>query len=88
VYQLIADANSPGAGWELAIIDTETGRWAKQIAIAGNQGPDSKGIEGLFRTFDGGRIKVAAGAVKRELAGDLSVTHIAVREVAGLDVKN
>ena len=84
VYQLISGAPIE-AGWRLVIVTEEMGESASQMMMTDQQGIQR--IDGVFRTFDAGRVKIAAGAAKRA-ASPLSVARLTIREVASLGPYN
>jgi len=85
VYQLISGAPSIEAGWRLVVVTAEMGESASQMMMTDQQ--DIQRIDGVFRTFDAGRVKIAAGAAKKA-ASPLSVARLTIREVASLGPYN
>lgn len=81
-YEVIVDGASSGAGWHLVIVDAATDQLAKQIVIAERQG--SQRIEGLFRTFDTSRVRIAARAGTERPGAPLCITRVTINEVGEL----
>jgi hypothetical protein len=81
-YEVIVDGASSGAGWHLVVVDAATGHLARQIVIAERQG--SQRIEGLFRTFDTSRVRIAARAGTERPDAPLCITRVTINEVGEL----
>lgn len=81
-YEVIVDGGSTGAGWRLVIVDGATARLAEPIVIA--EGQPSQRIEGLFRTLDTARVRIAARAGPNSPGAPLCITRITIREVGEL----
>lgn len=81
-YQVIVDAGALEGGWQLAIIDSETGDWAARLPMSDESVVQQ--YEGLFRTFGGSHVKLVAVAAKQRITTPLSVTRVKICEVASL----
>jgi hypothetical protein len=83
-YEFIGDVAPLGGDWRLVVIDVATGQLAKPIVIAEER--SSQRVEGLFRTFDAGRVRIAARPGPEGPRGSLGITRITIREVADLSL--
>lgn len=81
-YRLIVDVESPGSRWQLVAVDAPAGRLTKQISILEREG--SQQTEGMFRTFETGRVRIAARAAGEGPRAPLCITRVTIREVGEL----
>jgi hypothetical protein len=77
-YQLILDSER-SAGWELILLDVESGSWVKQIELEGEDN-----TEELFRTLESKRLRLLVRRQAGQTPDTMVISRISIREIGGL----